>query len=293
MMPLLHAIQKISVFVFLLGSMFGAGLSLTWQGLIAPLRNVRLILIALALNFLLAPGLAWLLTKIIPLDPGYAIALLLLGGAAGAPFLPKLAATARGDLALAVALMALLTCGTILFMPFALPLLIPGLKADAWSIAQPLLLLIVSPLVAGMLVKRMAPSVAARLSPILAIISNVSLLLLFGLLIGLNIPALRSVVGSGSLFAAILYVVGLFAVAWMLPGLPREVRGVLALAGAARNFGAALVPAAANFNDDPKIAVGLIVNAVAGLVLSFLAAAWLRRKTDQPPEHIQSPPTAA
>jgi BASS family bile acid:Na+ symporter len=175
--------------------------------------------------------------------------------------------------------MALLTCGTILFMPFALPFLIPGLKADPWSIAQPLLLLIVSPLVAGMLIKKTAPSVAAHLSPVLAIVSNVSLLLLVVLLIGLNLPALRSVIGSGSLLAAILYVVGLFAVGWMLPGLPQEVRGVLALAGAARNFGAALVPAATNFKDDPKITIGLIVNAVAGIVLSFLAAAWLRRRT--------------
>src|SRR5689334_13141079 len=161
----LQLIQKIALFVFLLGSMFGAGLGLTLSALTAPLRRVSLVLLTLGLNFIVAPALAWLLTVIIPLEPGHAIALLLLGGAAGAPFLPKLAESARADLALAVALMALLTAGTIVFMPFALPLLIPGLEAEPWKIARPLLLFIVAPLVVGMLLKVIVSSVASWIRP--------------------------------------------------------------------------------------------------------------------------------
>src|SRR3954447_11979599 len=132
MIHLLESIQKLSVLVFLLSSMLGAGLSLTLSGLAVPLSSVRLVVFALLLNFIFAPGFAWLLTIIIPLQREHAIAMFLLAGAAGAPFLPKLAETARGDMAIAVALMALLICGTIVFMPFALPLMIPGLQADAW-----------------------------------------------------------------------------------------------------------------------------------------------------------------
>ena len=146
------------------------------------------------------------------------IALFLLSGAAGAPFLPKLVATARGDVASAVALMALLTVGTILFMPFALPLIIPGMQANAWSIAQPLLLLILLPLIIGMVIKNRAAGFAARLAPGLTRIANASLVLLFLLLLGFNFSALLGVVGSGAILAAILYVVGLFAVAWIWPG---------------------------------------------------------------------------
>ncbi len=278
----LELIQKISVFVFLLSSMLGAGLTLTLQSLIAPLRRVRLVLLALALNFAVAPALAWLLITIIPLERADAIALLLLGGAAGAPFLPKLAESARCDLAFAVALMALLTVGTIVFMPFALPLMIAGLRANPWSIARPLLLLIVLPLALGMTIKSRGASFANRIAPFVSILSTASLLLLFVLLIALNVAALLSVIGSGAILAAILYVTGLFVVSWIL-GRSFGERGVLALGTSARNFGAALVPAASNFTD-PKITVALIVNAIVGIVFSFAAAAWLRRQVTQPPK---------
>src|SRR6185436_12463144 len=107
-------------------SMAAMGLTLSPEAIASPLRNIRLMLLALALNFIFAPGFAWLLTLLIPMDRGYAIGLMLLGGAAGAPFLPKLVANARGDAALAAALMGLFTIGTILFLPFGLRVMIPG-----------------------------------------------------------------------------------------------------------------------------------------------------------------------
>src|SRR5215210_7680906 len=153
MTSLLLQLQKASVLVFLVSSMGAMGLTLTRRVVLTPLRDVRFVARALALNFLLAPALAWVITIVIPLNRGHAAGLLLLGGAAGAPFLPKLIETARADLGRAAALMALLTAGTILFLPFVLPIMIPGLAADPWSIARPLLVLILAPLAAGMLLK--------------------------------------------------------------------------------------------------------------------------------------------
>jgi predicted Na+-dependent transporter len=66
------------------------------------------------------------LCRLLPLQPAHAIGLLLLGGAAGAPFLPKLAEISGGSLAYSVALMVLLTVGSIVFMPLALPFIVPG-----------------------------------------------------------------------------------------------------------------------------------------------------------------------
>jgi len=57
--------------------------------------------------------------------------------------------------------------------------------------------------------------------------------------------------------------------------------GVLGIATAARNFGAALVPAASSFSD-PKVTIMIIVGAIVCLVVSFLAAGWLRRKAFVP-----------
>ena len=52
--------------------------------------------------------------------------LLLLGCAAGAPFLPKLAELAKGNLAFAVGVMVLLMVTTVVYLPIVLPLLLPG-----------------------------------------------------------------------------------------------------------------------------------------------------------------------
>ena len=273
----LQLIQKVSLLAFLVSSMLAMGLSLGLRSVLAPLRNVRLVLLALGLNFVFAPLLAWVITFVIPLQEGHAAGLMLLGGAAGAPFLPKLVEVAHGDLAVAVALVVLLTFGTILFLPFALPHLVAGFKADPWDIARPMVLMILLPLVAGMVIKAMAPSAAARAVPLFAWLGNAGLLLLSVLLVALNIPALLAVVGSGAIAACILYVAGLFALAWPCGGLQPEARGVLALATSARNFGAAMVPAANSFRD-PGVMVMLVVSAIVGLVMTFLAAGWVRRQ---------------
>src|SRR5262245_40109636 len=57
----------------------------------APLRNARLVTLALLANFVLMPLGALALTKGLRLDEPLGVGLLLLACAAGAPFLPKLA----------------------------------------------------------------------------------------------------------------------------------------------------------------------------------------------------------
>ena len=173
--------------------------------------------------------------------------------------------------------MTLLTIGTLLFMPFALPFMIPGLRADAWTIARPLLLLIVVPLIIGMPGAALVPSRAKRAAPILIEIGNAFLLLLFVLLIALNIRSLLGVIGSGAMATVVLYMTGLFVAGWMFGGANPEMRGVLGLGTAARNFAAALVPAASNFRD-PAVSIMLVISAIVCLVISFIAARWLRQR---------------
>ena len=121
---------------------------------------------------------------------------------------------------------------------------------------------------------------ALALNFVLAKIGNAALLVLFILIVALNVRALLGVIGSGAILAALLYVVGLFAAGWVFGEGGNETRGVIALSTAARNFGAALVPAASSFND-PKVTVMLVVSAIVCLVFSFLAAGWVRRRIPQ------------
>ena len=275
-----HIAAKIALFAFLVSSMLAAGLSLTPCAVLAPFRNMRLLLVALVLNFVVAPAFALVLSILIPLERPHAIGLILLGGAAGAPFLPKLVEGAQGDLGFAVALMTLLTVGTTLFMPFALPLMIPGLQASPWSIAQPLLMFILTPLAIGMLLQSRKAS--AELRPILVKLGSVSALVLLALLIALYFNDLVGVLGSGAIAACAIFIVGLYATGYLLGGSQVEIKGVLGLGTAARNVGAALVPASQSFSD-PKVMIMLVACTIVMLVVLVPVSGWLRKKALRSP----------
>jgi predicted Na+-dependent transporter len=268
-------VAKIALMAFLVSSMLAVGLSLTPRAILASLSNARLVLTALALNFLLAPAFAVALTKLIPIERPHAIGLLLLSGAAGAPFLPKLVQDAHCDLGVAVALMTLLTAGTTLFLPFGLPLIIPDLQAGPWSIARPLLIFILTPLAVGMLMHGRGLLVLA--APILARLANTSALVLIILLIALYFRDLLGIVGSGAIAACVIFIAGLFAAGYFLGGSQVDTKGALGLATAARNIGAALVPASQNFSDS-RIILMVVCCTIVTLLMLLPTAAWLRLK---------------
>jgi predicted Na+-dependent transporter len=55
----LQVLANLAVAVFVISSMLSMGLSLTMQQILEPLRNGRLVILALVLNFLVVPALAY------------------------------------------------------------------------------------------------------------------------------------------------------------------------------------------------------------------------------------------
>jgi len=280
MSDLLEPISKIAVLIFVVTSMATAGLGLQVREIAAPFRRPRLALFALFANFVIAPLTAYGLTELIPLDQPYAVALLLLGGAAGAPFLPKLAELARGDIAYSVALMLMLTIGSVIFMPLALPLMIPGLEASPWPIAKPLLVTMVLPLALAMLVRRRSERWASQLQPAFRLASNISVLLAVVLLIGLNFQAMIGAFGNGAAATAVLFVSICLAAGYLLGGPSPAIRSVCSLGTGQRNIAAALVIASRNFND-PGVAVMLLIATFAGVIVELFVARRLARQVKQ------------
>ena len=58
MTELLHRLETIAVLVFLVSSMAAMGLTLAPRAIVAPLRDLRFVLLALGLNFVLVLMLA-------------------------------------------------------------------------------------------------------------------------------------------------------------------------------------------------------------------------------------------
>ena len=146
LMELLSKAATVAMLSFVVSSMLAMGAGLTVSQIAEPLRNVRLVVLALLANFVVMPLGALGLAKVLSLDEPFGVGLLLLGCAAGAPFLPKLAELAKGNLAFAVGAMVLLMVVTVGYLPIVLPLLLPGVTVNPWKIARSLLLLMLLPL---------------------------------------------------------------------------------------------------------------------------------------------------
>ena len=273
----MSTIESIFLIGFLVATMLSFGLSLAVHEILEPLRDLRLVMLMMLLNFILAPGFALLLTRLIPLERGYAAGLLLLGTAAGAPFLPHLAKVARCDLHLAVASVLFLTAGTLFFMPIALPLMVPGLNADAWQITRPLLLMIVLPLAFGMVAKVIFVDAARAIAPPLSKLGTLCLVLLSVLLVIHNAREFLALIGTGAISVMLLHIGMLAAAGWLLGIWKPEAKGILCLGAGARNFGAAFVPASGLH--DPNVTSVLTASAIVSVLGLFPLAGWMRQST--------------
>jgi BASS family bile acid:Na+ symporter len=251
---------------FVVSSMLAMGVSLTVSQIFDPLRNVRLVVLALVANFVLMPLGAFALAKVLWLDEPLGVGLLLLGCAAGAPFLPKLAQLAKGNLPFGVGAMVLLMVITVAYLPIVLPLLLPGVTVNPVRIAQSLVLLMLLPLAIGLFVKARYDATAARVKPTLDWLSNVSLILLIALITVVNFDKVLQVFGTRGILAGLLFIALGFCIGWLLGGPGKDTRTVLALATAQRNIAAALVVGSQSFSD-PKVVVMVIVVAIVGLII--------------------------
>src|SRR3954454_22753673 len=217
-MDLKQTAISIAMMTFVLSSMIGMGLGLRMNQIVAPLRNGRLVALGLLANFVIMPLAALALAKVIGLDESLAIGLLLLGAAGGAPFLPKLAQIARGNLAFAVGLMVLLMVITVGYVPIVLPWLLPGVSVNPAQIARSLALLMLLPLGAALAVNAYRPRLAARVKPPLDRIANVSLVALIALQTLLNLRSVAAVFGTFGILAAVVFLAAGYATGWALGG---------------------------------------------------------------------------
>lgn len=280
MTEVITVLSNLATLIFVISSMLALGLSLTVQQILAPLKDVNLVVRALVANFVLVPLVAFGLKTVIPLDPSLGIGLILLATAAGAPFLPKLAQAAKADVAFSVGLMVLLMVVTVIYIPLVLPVLLPGVSVNPADIAQSLIVLMLVPLGVGLLIKARYPELAAHTQPHMAQASSTSLLAVFVLMLVLNFDTMIGAIGSGAIIAALLFILISLAIGYFL-GPSATTRPVLGLGTAQRNIAAAMVVATGNFSDDPNVLTMILVGALLMLVILMPTAGELGKRSEQ------------
>ncbi|MBT8470405.1 MAG: hypothetical protein HKN10_09965 [Myxococcales bacterium] len=268
----LEIILNISIAVFIAGVLFSAGLEVTIEQVLKPLRNGPVVARALIANLILTPLFVYAMSVWFPLERPYMIGVLLYGFAAGAPYTPKLVGAAAGDVPNSIAATMLLTVLTIIYMPLVLPFLIPGTEIGVWAIAKPLLLQMFVPLVIGLGIRHFKDRLAAKMLKPANLVVNLSLLVFLILAVVNHGDALSATIGKGAITSAIVLTIAAFGVGYLLgPGGERG-KVTLGLITTARNIGAAATIATANFKDDPRVLITVAVCMFVVFALAFPTA---------------------
>jgi BASS family bile acid:Na+ symporter len=238
MADLLAIPLKISIVIFMAGNLFDMGLRLDPQEALRGLRNARFVALALIWGFILGPAIAYAITRIVPLEYPYAIGLILLGVTPCAPFLPLIVEKAKGDLGYCAAFMVLSSVGMVLFMPFAVPLMVQGLTATAWSIAKPLVMFLLAPLAIGMAILHASVPLASRILPSVKMATTVATLSVIALCIVVYGKGLLAVASGFAVASQLFFFCCVTALPYLLGfGLRNEQKIVLSTGMATRNLG--------------------------------------------------------
>jgi predicted Na+-dependent transporter len=263
----LSTIAALSGLLFVVASMLAMGLSLTMAQITGPLKNVRLVVLALVANFVLVPALAFLITRVIPLDPALQTGLIILSTVAGAPFLVKEVQAAKGNLALGVGLMFMLMIVTIVYVPLVLPLLLQGVEVNAWDIAKSLIVTMLLPIILGLIYRSHSAEEAGQWAATLNKASGLALLVMLVVGLGLNISNILSLIGSFGFLALLLFVVGSLLIGFLVGGRDPEARSVMGLGTAQRNVAAAILVASLNFPGSLTLVYILVASIILPLIL--------------------------
>ena len=201
------------------------------------------------------------------------------------PLLPKKQIKAHGEPSYAIGLLVVAAAVAVIFIPFAIELLGRFFQTPAhmsvWPIAELVLMTVFAPLMVGLLVRRIAPEIALRISKSVALIAAVLLAVSVLPLLFATWPAIIALVGNGTIVAVAAFVLVGLAVGHMLGGPGPHDRTVLALATAIRHPGIALAIGATNFPEQKAVLPAILLYAILGAILTIPYVMWRKRVVRQ------------
>ena len=279
----LHTVFGILVILYTVTNMASLGLELSLRETMKSLRSARLVVLTLVWGWVVGPAFALLLTKVLPLAEPHAIGLLIFSLAPVAPMVSLLARKARSDMDFTAALVPLAMVATVALLPLLAPLLMKGLTLNVWSLAKPLLLLVLLPLVVCAAIKAWAAPVADTLFPAVKRLAGISTVVTLGFVVVFHFGDIVSTVGSYAIGAEVLLLLALALVSYRLGfGLKQGQRSAMALAMATRNGAPMLAVFTAFPDQDPRMLVMLLLSGPVPAVLALPLARFFASRAGTP-----------
>ncbi len=266
-------IFNIVVIIYSMSNLASLGIELNLRETIKSLSSYRLIILTLFWGWIAGPVLALVLSSVLPMDSSYGTGLIISSLAPVAPFYPILIRKSNSDKDFAAALMPLAMVATVVMLPIMGPFMIKGLTVNVWSLARPLLLLILLPLAGGIILRWYATRFADKIFPAVKRIAGIFTVIAMLFVLVLYFPDFLRILGSFAIGAHILFVLGIMLISYYLSfGLKKGQRSALALGMCSRNPAAMLVVyIALNITDPKMLLMILLAGPVPGIVAYFVA----------------------
>jgi bile acid:Na+ symporter, BASS family len=288
---LIPLILQVSIWL----TVFALGLRAGVSDVVFVLQRPWVLVRSLLAMMVIMPVVAVLLVKVMNLPSSVALALVALSLAPVPPLLPGKQEKAGARQSYSIGLLVAASLVSIVWLPIAVKLVGAAfnydLRVPAATIGGMMLFTILAPLAVGVLFRRLAPGAADKLQPIA---KALGMLLLIGAVIPVLItkwPAIRALVGDGTLLAFAVFVFAGLAAGHLLGGPEQEDRTVLATAAASHHPGIALQIAQLNFPDEPSIAPAVLLYLIATAVLTMPYILWRKRVAKGAAETVTPTPT--
>jgi len=271
------------VLVFTVSNLAAMGLQVRMPEVMVALRNKKSIALIFIWGWVLGPAVGYLITKVLPLEEPYVVVMFLASLAPVAPFLQQMVGKARGDMGFAGALVPLVMVGTVVLMPLMAPLLIKGVAISTASLAKPLLLTILLPLVIGAVLRHYADQGATKIFPAVKKLAGLSTLLTIVWCLVIYGRGILNTAGTLALLSMTLFMIGMGLITYLIGfGLKQNQRSVMSLAMGTRNIAAVLAAALAIPNGDPLIVTMTIMWTLWSVVLAAIGARIFSKQADMP-----------
>jgi BASS family bile acid:Na+ symporter len=260
-------------------TVFGFGLQATPLDLQYLVRRPGLLARSLLSMFVIMPIVAVMLVRMFDLRPSFEISLVALAISPVPPLLPGKESRAGGRTAYGLGLMAVVSILAIGVVPLWVTFLgryfDRTLQMPPSAIAKVVVVMTLLPLIAGVIVRMLAPAIAERLAKPTRIVATVLLLTGAAVLVIAAIPVIVGQADVGILLAIAAFVgVGLGAGHWLGGPNPDEAT-VLALSTASRHPAIAVAVAKINFPDEPNLGATILLYLI---VLTVITVPYVRRQ---------------
>lgn len=261
--------------------MFGMGLTLRPSDFKPVLQNPKSTIIGELAQFIIMPFLAWLLCRLLPLSPGLAIGIILVGCCPGGTASNVICYLAKGDIALSVAMTGVSTLLAPVVTP-ALVWLLAGESVDIDIIGMFLSIVqvVILPIVLGFGFNHYFRKATQLITPLLPMFSTLAITSIIGIIVAHNsgnITSCSLIVGIAVILHNVLGLILGYSLA-ALTGSDRRKRSAIAIEVGMQNSGLATSLAATHFAMFPMAAVPGAIFSVWHNFSGSIAAQIFRRQ---------------